>query len=458
MKYPIPISVILTCCNSEVYISKAIKSILEQSHDLFELIVINDGSDDGTENVIKKFKDSRILYVKNSLNKGDAAVLNLGISLAKGKYICFMEAEDIASSDRLKIQYSYLEKHSYYGAIGSSYELINEKNEILHLFGGPSKSSLLKVWLLEKNYVKRQTLMIRSHLIKKHDLYFDDECIFMIDYDFVIQALEKFPIKILRKSVIQNRKLTEFIKVPRLSEQKKCILEIRKKQLKSFGIKPSFDEVSLHEKLMMGEYLDDNELKQSDDWLKKLFDKNKEKKKYSNQHLYNFFENKLKLAVYNNKLGGWSIEKKMVEAIGNLISKGCSILEFGSGKGTEALLRKYKVTSIEHNKNYYYKRSKDHRIILAPIQDKWYAKDVVKLSMKHKYDLILVDGPPGKLREGILRNLDLFKNISIPIIFDDVNRKKDKDVLIFFCDMLNFDFQVVKGELKEFAICKKSVN
>jgi glycosyltransferase involved in cell wall biosynthesis len=113
------ISIIMPAYNAENYIAQAIQSILNQTFTNFEFIIINDGSIDKTESIIKKFNDPRIIYVKNELNKNIVESLNIGIDLAKGPYIARMDADDIADKFRFEKQLNYLNRHDL-DVIGSN--------------------------------------------------------------------------------------------------------------------------------------------------------------------------------------------------------------------------------------------------------------------------------------------------------------------------------------------------
>ena len=105
------ISVILPVYNGSSYLSQAIESILKQSYDDFELIVIDDGSNDDSLNIIEQFanNDKRIIVITRR-NKGLVATLNEGISLAKGFWVARMDADDIALPNRLERQLEWIEK------------------------------------------------------------------------------------------------------------------------------------------------------------------------------------------------------------------------------------------------------------------------------------------------------------------------------------------------------------
>ena len=98
------ISVVMPTFNGEKFIKEAIESILNQTFNDFEFIIVNDGSIDNTEKIIQSFSDKRIVYVKKEQNSGISDTLNLGISLAKGKYIARMDDDDISIPNRFERQ------------------------------------------------------------------------------------------------------------------------------------------------------------------------------------------------------------------------------------------------------------------------------------------------------------------------------------------------------------------
>lgn len=111
-KQPRPlVSVLMLAYNVEHYISPAIQSILEQSFQGFELIIYNDGSTDGTASVVRQFSDSRIRFLDQPLNRGLAYARQLTLEAAVGKYIAILDSDDIAFTERIKLQCQFLEEH-----------------------------------------------------------------------------------------------------------------------------------------------------------------------------------------------------------------------------------------------------------------------------------------------------------------------------------------------------------
>ena len=138
------VSVIMPVFNAEAFLNEAIDSILEQSLSNIELIIINDGSTDGSLEIIKSYIDKRIVLI-NQVNQGNSASRNNGIKTAKGNLIAILDADDIALKERLEKQANFLELHPDYVAIGSNAEVIDkEGNTIFFTKNLISNESIIK--------------------------------------------------------------------------------------------------------------------------------------------------------------------------------------------------------------------------------------------------------------------------------------------------------------------------
>lgn len=120
------VSVVMGCYNDEKYIREAIDSILNQTINDLELLIIDDCSSDSTIEIIESYSDNRITFIKNTENKGLGFNLNLGVRIAKGKYIARMDADDISMPTRLERQVMYLEKHPQTICVGTSARKIGD--------------------------------------------------------------------------------------------------------------------------------------------------------------------------------------------------------------------------------------------------------------------------------------------------------------------------------------------
>ncbi|WDF53814.1 glycosyltransferase family 2 protein [Mucilaginibacter sp. KACC 22063] len=120
------ITVLMPAYNAGSFMAEAISSILEQTFTDFELLIVNDGSTDDTEAIIKSFTDPRIVLINQS-NGGVAAALNTGLKNARAAYIARFDADDICNPHRLAIQYHFMESHPEYGVIGSCTDYIDKQ-------------------------------------------------------------------------------------------------------------------------------------------------------------------------------------------------------------------------------------------------------------------------------------------------------------------------------------------
>lgn len=127
------VSIITPVYNSERYIAECIESVLNQSYKNIEMIIIDDGSTDNSESIIKKYANSFhiIKYMKNSKNKGAWYARNIGIENSKGRFIAFLDADDIYKEDKIKKQINFMLENNY-AFTYTSYDLIDENSKFLN--------------------------------------------------------------------------------------------------------------------------------------------------------------------------------------------------------------------------------------------------------------------------------------------------------------------------------------
>lgn len=163
MNTPI-VSIILPVFNGEQYLKESINSILNQSYDDFELIIINDGSEDGSQKIIESYSDPRIRVLHQS-NMGLPAALNNGLGLSRGKYIARQDADDISLSMRLEKQVNFLEQNPRCGLVGSAAEIWVEKCPSGRYHDHPLCSGALEFELIFNNPFVHSSWMFRRDII-----------------------------------------------------------------------------------------------------------------------------------------------------------------------------------------------------------------------------------------------------------------------------------------------------
>jgi predicted O-linked N-acetylglucosamine transferase (SPINDLY family)/cellulose synthase/poly-beta-1,6-N-acetylglucosamine synthase-like glycosyltransferase len=173
------ISVILTTYNHEKYISESIESVLNQTLQDFELIIVNDGSTDKTDEIIKNFRDSRIRYIYQE-NQGPSVATNNAILVSRGKYIALMTGDDVCDPSRLEKEYNYLSKN-HKKIIFSWVNFINENSEIFSgepylkegWFNRTNKTNpeVLRHFFEQGNYVNGPTAFLEREALVESGLY-----------------------------------------------------------------------------------------------------------------------------------------------------------------------------------------------------------------------------------------------------------------------------------------------
>ncbi|QXD13567.1 glycosyltransferase (plasmid) [Lactiplantibacillus plantarum 2025] len=160
------VSIIMPVHNSEEYIGLAIKSVQKQSYNNWELIIIDDYSKDNTRNIIIEYsKDKRIKVISLQENIGIAGARNKAIRKAKGKYIAFLDSDDLWTADKLKKQINYMEQFKSYFTY-TFYQVIDNSNSNIRLVDKMPKE-LDYSELLKSNSIGLLTVVINSELIKK---------------------------------------------------------------------------------------------------------------------------------------------------------------------------------------------------------------------------------------------------------------------------------------------------
>ena len=177
------ISVLMPVYNCELYIKEAIDSILNQTFADFEFLIIDDASSDDTIEIIKSYKDSRIKLIEKAENSGISNSLNLGLSIAKGKYIARMDGDDISLSERFAKQVAFLDANPDVVLCGSALKVIGTDKIICY----PEHHDSIKLNLLKHNCIIHPSVMLRKCVLDEHCLIYDLKKEPAEDYDLWVR-------------------------------------------------------------------------------------------------------------------------------------------------------------------------------------------------------------------------------------------------------------------------------
>ena len=233
------ISIIIPTYNRAKIISKAIKSCLEQTYNSIEIIIIDDCSNDNTKEVIKKINDMRIKYIKLLTHKGASYSRNIGIKKAKGRYISFLDSDDIFLPEKLKIQINNLIKHNsdldfckVNRIAGVNKRIYPNEIQVNIIKNGNIYDELLT----NGNFISMQTILVKKEYIEKY--LFDEDMPRLQDYELLIRMLPSIKVsftnKILVNSYLQRDSITKhrpkILNAARLLLKKKYSLNIEQKR------------------------------------------------------------------------------------------------------------------------------------------------------------------------------------------------------------------------------------
>lgn len=186
----ISVSIIIPVYNRENFIQRAIYSVLEQNGgNSIEVIVINDGSSDNTEQKVLEINDNRIIYKSLRKNYGACFARNIGIKLAKGKYIAFQDSDDVWKIRKLERNLDIIKKTKA-DVVTSNYYFIQNNNKKVALNRLPGFVSFSN--LLMRNYCSTQTFLGKSEIFK--EILFDDNLPRLQDWDIILRIAQRYKV------------------------------------------------------------------------------------------------------------------------------------------------------------------------------------------------------------------------------------------------------------------------
>jgi glycosyltransferase involved in cell wall biosynthesis len=175
------LSIVMPFYNTEKYIGDAVQSLLAQTYDNFELILVDDASTDGSAEVVKSLNDSRIKLLKNEINRGIVFSRNQGMKAAVGRFIAPFDSDDLARTDKFEKQIRFLKNNPDFGMVGSWARLIDEDGNLLKktwkLTQPPAR---IPAFLLFKNLFVQSAVVMKREVVPEN--FYEDGFDLVEDY------------------------------------------------------------------------------------------------------------------------------------------------------------------------------------------------------------------------------------------------------------------------------------
>lgn len=224
------VSVIMKVYNGEDYLCDAIDSILNQSFENYELLILDDASSDSSLDIIETYRDSRIRVLINKENQGIVKGQNRLINEAKGKYIAVMDCDDISFSDRLEKQVAFLDGNPDYILCASNRKEIIDNKYISSIKIKKYTCNSIKFAMYFKNIVTHSSIMFRSEMYKDEGILYGPENL-AEDYGAILDMMEKHPIAILPDRLVAYRIYNNSVSHAQSNETYEASIKIRTRYL-----------------------------------------------------------------------------------------------------------------------------------------------------------------------------------------------------------------------------------
>lgn len=183
------ISIIIPTYNRAYCILDSINSVLNQTYPYFELLIIDDGSTDNTEDIVRDIEDERVKYYKTPQNSGPAAARNYGVALAQYDYIAFQDSDDEWLAEKLDKQIRLITENPIYGLVYCQMKCPLTQEDYVLVPGDSipheQKMGYIYDYLLKKNYISTQTMLIKKQYYMENG-GFDESLKALEDWDMVL--------------------------------------------------------------------------------------------------------------------------------------------------------------------------------------------------------------------------------------------------------------------------------
>ena len=265
------VSVIMPVFNRRQDLVVAIESILDQTVQDFELIIVDDGSTDGSTRVTEEYakRDRRIILRPHPHNLGLVTALNNALKYARGKYIARMDQDDLSVPNRFQRQVEYMNAHSDVDICGAWMEIIGEPSGTGWRY--PEDHDAIYARMFFTSAMAHPTVMMKSEALRAHSLWYDVRAPHAEDYDLWSRALP----------IVRFANIPEFLLRYRLhatntgkihgDSRRLTRIMIYRRLLSRLEIEPSEIDLLLHEKIGLYQYQQDTKfLIQARHWLEQL--------------------------------------------------------------------------------------------------------------------------------------------------------------------------------------------
>jgi len=262
------------------YLGQAIESILEQSFTDFEFVIIDDASTDGSSRTLSGLSDERIRVMGNSKQLGLSRSLNKGIAAAKGEYIARMDHDDISLTERLRRQVGFLDAHPEVDVLGTWARTLGLGREQTWRYPTPDED--IRSEFIFNSSLVHSSVVLRKATLERLNLYYDESVERAQDYELWTRAAPQIQFANLGSILLHYRVHPDQVGNQHGVQQRAAADKVRLRELDRLGVKPSEDELTLHNRISRWEpVMGSAELQALREWFLKLRATNEDTEPFS---------------------------------------------------------------------------------------------------------------------------------------------------------------------------------
>lgn len=237
MSDPNQISVLMPVYNAGPYLIPAVESILSQTHRRFEFVLVNDGSTDGSGDVLARYaaSDPRVRLLSNDRNSGIVTTLNRGLQACSGDYIVRMDADDIALPDRIEKQLAFVENDPSICLAGAALTYMDAAGNDL----GVTRRSAIPASWLQQNTILHPTVILKRDTLIRNGLRYQEKYRYAEDYYLWIQMSQVGRIAVMNDVVLKYRLSAGASRVRQLKGMLRATLRTQRDAMMILGLKPT---------------------------------------------------------------------------------------------------------------------------------------------------------------------------------------------------------------------------
>ncbi len=193
--HPTPkVSIVMSCYNHASFVREAVESAVHQTYENIEIIIIDDGSTDGSPEVLTDLQGQYGFYLELRTNHGLVPTLNYALkNLVTGEYVCILDSDDYWALDKIEKQLTYFQQYPEAGLCHTPVFFVNEHSEIISDYNQPTQKEgdIFELFLMGKTNIADGGVMVPLKVYQEVGYY--DESIPLEDYQLWLKILSRFP-------------------------------------------------------------------------------------------------------------------------------------------------------------------------------------------------------------------------------------------------------------------------